>query len=120
MSSTATQLMWSGAADPGSPQTSRQRWDGVLFGCVALVVLAATLFQNFFRLPLAPILNDEPFYAGMGWRYVHWNSLPAAAQAPIASNGEHPPLVKFLFGWAETMAGSPSLPAARAVSAACT
>lgn len=108
------------AADAGSRRWSRQRWADTLFGFFGFALLATALFQNFFRLPLAPVLVDEPLYAGMGWSYVHWNSLSATAQAPIASNGEHPPLAKLLFGAAELMVGAPSLPAARAVSAACT
>lgn len=87
---------------------------------VAAVLFIAALFQNFYRLPLAPILYDEPLYADMGWRYAHWGALAASAKSPAASNFDHPPLAKMLFGAAQTLLGHPSITAARAVSATCT
>lgn len=90
------------------------------FPVAAAVVAGTALFTNFYRLSRPPVLSDEPEYAAMAWRYVHWGSLPAAARSSVASNFEHPPLAKLLFGLAQDVTGQPSITAARAVSATCT
>ena len=85
-----------------------------------LLVGAAALFQNLFRLSRAPLLFDEQLYAAMGWRYAQWNSLPLAGQSSRGNNFDHPPLAKLLFGVSESMLGQESITAARAVSVVCT
>lgn len=92
----------------------------VVYSAAAAVVVLAAIFQNFYRLAVAPVLSDEMTYTDIGWRYAHWGSVSAAARAPLPSNFEHPPLAKLLFGAAQTLLGHPSMTAARAVSAACT
>lgn len=89
-----------------------------LLGAAAVAV--AAVFENFYRLSRAPVLPDEALYANVSWRYLHWNSLPAAQQASALNNFEHPPLAKVLFGLGELVRGQPDIGAARAVSACCT
>lgn len=86
----------------------------------AAIAAAAAVFQNFYRLSRAPIQVDEALYANVSWRYLHWNSLPAAQRSSALNNFEHPPLAKVLFGVAELTQGQPDIDAARAVSASCT
>jgi 4-amino-4-deoxy-L-arabinose transferase-like glycosyltransferase len=93
---------------------------GVLAICVAALVLIVAVFQNFYRLSLAPILSDEPSYSAMGWLYSHWGSIAESAKLPSVSNFEHPPFAKMLFGAAQVLLGHESNTAARAVSAICT
>ncbi len=87
---------------------------------VALIVAIAgwALIQSYARLALAPITPDEPVYASAGWRYLHWWAAGSSGNA--ASNFEHPPLAKMLFGLGETVVGHPSVVAARVVATSCT
>ncbi|MEY9837628.1 ArnT family glycosyltransferase [Streptacidiphilus sp. EB103A] len=91
------------------------------FAAVAASVLLWALFQDFFRLGTPQVLSDEPIYAKAAWIYVHGQTLPSthgtSALAATVDNFEHPPLVKYLFGVAQLMAGKPSITADRAVSA---
>ena len=90
------------------------------FVAAFLLVSSAALFQNLYRLSFAPLLFDEQFYAGVGWRYAHWSSVALAGQSMRQNNWDHPPLAKLLFGVSESLLGHESITAARAVSAACT
>jgi 4-amino-4-deoxy-L-arabinose transferase-like glycosyltransferase len=87
------------------------------FGGLVVVVSALAAFQNLFRLSVAPPLSDEQTYADMGWAYLHWTTLSQVQRLPKWSNFEHPPLAKILFGVAESLAGHPSVEAARVVAA---
>jgi 4-amino-4-deoxy-L-arabinose transferase-like glycosyltransferase len=99
------------------PGRRRRRPSG--FTVVATCVLLLAVFQNFYRLSVAPLLPNEDLYARMGWLYLHWSSVPAAQRGFKVSNAEHPPLVKVLFGLSQLIAGHPSVTAARAVDACC-
>lgn len=94
--------------------------DRMLFVAACTIAAGVAAFQNLYRLPRAPVLFDEPLYADMGWRYLHWNALPTAEKVAAASNFEHPPLAKLLFGLAQVLVGHPSITAARAVAAVST
>src|SRR6185437_6578723 len=99
--------------------SSRPRRRPSGFAIVASGVLLLAGFQNFYRLAVDPLLPNEALYARMGWLYVHWGSATAAQRDFKASNAEHPPLVKMLFGLAQLIAGHPSVTAARVVDASC-
>lgn len=107
---------------PGRRRRFGSKWhrSTPAFVIAAVVAATAAVFQNFYRLSRAPILLDEPLYAGVGWRYLHWNSVASAQRGSASNNFEHPPLAKVLFGTAEVLRGQPSISAARAVSACCT
>jgi 4-amino-4-deoxy-L-arabinose transferase-like glycosyltransferase len=106
-------------AQPESGSATRHTWRPSSFAIVATAVLALAVFQNFYRLSVAPLLPNEALYARMGWLYLHWASVPAAQREFKASNAEHPPLVKVLFGLSQLIVGHPSVTAARAVDACC-
>lgn len=102
------------------PSTRRFRWRRPSpFAVTASIVFVLAIFQNFYRLSVAPLLSNEDLYARMGWLYVHWWSVPSAEQTSEVTNVEHPPFAKLLFGLAELAVGHPSVTAARAVAAVC-
>ncbi|MBR7832540.1 phospholipid carrier-dependent glycosyltransferase [Actinospica durhamensis] len=85
------------------------------------------VFQNFYHIGVAPILNDEPTYTVAARRYLSGQILAPLPVTPQANgvmqfnddNFEHPPLTKYLFGMAEWFdSSSTGVTAARAVSAA--
>ena len=76
---------------------------------------------NLARLGYPSAGFDEPYYALAAWRYVHGDhAAPPAGTVGSFDNFEHPPLAKYLFGFAELFAGHPSVVAARVVAALCT
>lgn len=106
-------------ADTTTTPTPRRRRRPSAFTFAAVVVFAVAIFQNFYRLALAPLLPTEGLYARMGWLYVNWSSLTPAQRVPAQTNFEHPPLAKLLLGLAQLAVGHPSLIAARAVDSTC-
>lgn len=107
---------------PGRPSRSLPHgWPGTrIYIAVVAVVSGWVLFQNFWRLFVPPVLTDETVYAVMGWRYLHWGSVPGYVDHGQASNFQHPPLAKLLFGVAELFAGHASIDASRVVGVLCT
>jgi len=91
-----------------------------VFIVVSTLVAVWGVFQNVDRLSAVPLMPNEDLYARMGWMYVHWGQAPAAARVPAASNFEHPPVAKMLFGLAQLVAGGPSVLAIRMVAVGCT
>jgi 4-amino-4-deoxy-L-arabinose transferase-like glycosyltransferase len=91
-----------------------------VFIAVSTLVAAWGVFQNVYRLSAVPLMPNEELYARMGWAYVHWGRVPAAARVPAASNFEHPPAAKMLFGLAQLVAGGHSVLATRVVAVGCT
>jgi 4-amino-4-deoxy-L-arabinose transferase-like glycosyltransferase len=98
-----------------------------LFTGASVLVGLWAVFQNFYKIGVAPILADEPTYIIAAQRY--WTGNLWAPRSPSAANYlgatpdnfEHPPLVKFLFGLAQWVDDAPhSLAAPRAMSALAT
>jgi len=106
-------------AEAGATARASLRWYPSAFGLASSAVFLLAVFQNFYRLSVAPLLPTEGLYVRMGWLYVNWSSLTPARRAPADTNFEHPPLAKILLGLAQLAAGHPSLTAARAVDAVC-
>jgi 4-amino-4-deoxy-L-arabinose transferase-like glycosyltransferase len=80
------------------------------------------LLQNLMHLSQPMQLADEPIYVAAGWRYWHGQQLPIDPSGVriTIDNFEHPPLAKYMFGLAETIAGHPTLGPARLTAALCT
>jgi 4-amino-4-deoxy-L-arabinose transferase-like glycosyltransferase len=91
-----------------------------LFVVVSILVAVWGVFQNAYRLSAVPLMPNEDLYARMGWAYVHWDRVPATARVPAASNFEHPPAAKMLFGLAQLVADGHSVLAIRLVAVGCT
>lgn len=95
------------------------------FVALSVFVAAWAVFQNFFRIGVAPILADEPTYVESGWQYVHGTVHPptvsGSSLVSVPGNFEHPPLTKYLFGLAQLLDGhADSLTASRCVSSLAT
>ena len=96
-----------------------------LFWPACAAVLLWAVFQNFYRLATPTVLSDEPTYANAAWLY-----LTGHVGAPLAvtsssspfdrTNFQHPPLAKWFFGIAQSVAGHPSVTADRVVAALAT
>jgi 4-amino-4-deoxy-L-arabinose transferase-like glycosyltransferase len=117
-----------GVASPQSdggvaPRTRSDLW----FAISAALLAFWALFQNLYKIGTAPIVADEPTYIIAARRYIQGQ---VAAPRPVKAsnylgatpdNFEHPPLVKYLFGIAQRLDGSPtSLNAPRVVSGLAT
>jgi len=98
-----------------------------LFIGASMFVGLWAVFQNFYKIGVAPILADEPTYIIAAQRYWTGNLWPL--RSPKAANYlgatpdnfEHPPLVKYLFAVAQWVDDAPhSLAAPRAASALAT
>ncbi|MBA8949384.1 ArnT family glycosyltransferase [Actinomadura namibiensis] len=97
------------------------RLRGRAFPAALVAVSLWAAVQNLANLAVPRHLVDELVYVTAGWRYLHGQQLPLGPAAEFTvDNFEHPPLVKYLFGIAQVIAGHPSLTAARLVAAACT
>ena len=107
----------SGALRRPSWVPERPSWFAVAVGFASLWAVVT----NFARLGYRSTGFDEPYYSLAGWLYVHGDhkAAPNGVRATF-DNFEHPPLAKYLFGFAELFAGHPSVMAARAVAALAT
>ena len=98
-----------------------------LFAGASVLIGLWAVFQNFYKIGVAPILADEPVYIAAAQRY--WTGDLWPLRSPKAANYlgatpdnfEHPPLVKYLFAIAQWLDDAPhSLAAPRATSALAT
>jgi hypothetical protein len=118
----ATALGVSGPVAAGPGRAHAWRWplspgraaDRMYWVAVA-IVLPWALFLNFFRLGTPDVMDDEVTYATDGWGYLHGNLTTRSI-----THGKHPPLVKWLYGFAQLIAGHESVTAARVVAAGAT
>jgi 4-amino-4-deoxy-L-arabinose transferase-like glycosyltransferase len=76
----------------GERDTRRRLVGWLLLG----VVVAATAFVHLFRLKTGDGADDEAAYTRSAWAYVHGNLTPHL---------EHPPLARYLFGYAQELFG---------------
>jgi 4-amino-4-deoxy-L-arabinose transferase-like glycosyltransferase len=75
------------------PRRARRRGLGWL---LLAAVIAATAFVHLFRLKTGDGADDEDAYVRSAWAYVHGD---------LRSHLEHPPLVRYLFGYAQEWFG---------------
>jgi 4-amino-4-deoxy-L-arabinose transferase-like glycosyltransferase len=96
-----------------------------LFWPACAAVLLWAVFQNFYRLGTPNVLSDEPTYAQAAWRYLTGQvgkplAVTRAASPFDRTNFRHPPLAKWFFAIAQSVAGHPSVTADRVVAALAT
>ena len=91
------------------------------FSCAVVVITGWALVANFARIGSSAQTFDEPYYAIAAWRYVHGDdNPPPTGTFSNFDNFEHPPLAKYLFGFAQLFAGHASVVADRVVATLCT
>lgn len=119
------------AAPPVDTQTDdvghrpRPRWRDPGYLAALVAVVAVSLYAALANLATASLAADEPVYLRAGRRYVSGvhdvltRRPDGRWRVVFSDNFEHPPLAKYLFGFAQALVGRPSISAGRAVASLC-